>query len=163
MSDAMAILEGFNQEWGETQASNDWLPPDGEYVVQVPKPKSGAKKDEKTGTTFPWWSLDGKILQGAGNIGKSFNIGVFSFKQMWKVKGFCQTITGQEIKLATEGGQVLQACENAVFKVRVDNDQQYDKVKVVQVIQADWIQPVAAPTQPVASVTGLPGLTAPPA
>jgi hypothetical protein len=126
MSDASfeQILAAQNKEFDAAEVFSTWMPPDGEYVVQVKKVSSGTKKDEASGTFAPWWKMLGVILVEAGDPklkGAEFTLAFFMPKTYGMMKGAACILANKPIMSSLkEASDIILASTGAVLKVKVE-------------------------------------------
>ncbi len=112
-------LQLHNQEFKEAEVFDNWMPPDGEYMVSLVKLTTGTAK--KDGTDIMWWNLRGRIEDVADEQlhGSEFTVGYYSSKVFGILKGAAKTLAGRDIDDLAEANAVLEASLGGVVRVEV--------------------------------------------
>ena len=158
MSDANfeSILAQQNKEFAEAEVFSTWMPPDGEYVVQVKNATSGSTPSDSG--PMPWWKMIGTILAETDPKlkGAEFTIGYFSRKAFGIMKGAAQVIGGKQVIASLkEASDIILGAKGMVLKVKVETRDtkrgKFTGCNILQVIPTDGTQveaaPAATPTQ----------------
>lgn len=118
------LLAEQNKQFADAEVFSSWMPPDGEYIVQVISTGNGVTTDKETSVNHPWWKITGKILVEASNpklVGATFTVGYYSDKAYGLMKGAACVIAGQQvINGLKEASEVILASKGKVLKVKVE-------------------------------------------
>jgi hypothetical protein len=138
------ILAAQNSEFAQAEVYSTWMPPDGEYVVQVKKVTKGSSTEDAG--PMPWWKMTGKILveQDPKLKGAEFTIGFFNRKKYGMMKGAAQVISGKQVMdNLKEASDVILASEGKVLKVKVETRDtkrgKFTGCDIIQVIQTEGL------------------------
>ena len=114
------LLAAHNQDFAEAVVFDNWMPPDGEYVVSLVKLATGSSS--KDGVDLVWWKLTGRIedVQDEQLNGKEFSAGYFTSKAFGILKGAVKTLNGEIIHDLGEAHLVLEAAIGKVVRVKID-------------------------------------------
>lgn len=114
------LLAVHNQEFAEAVVFDNWMPPDGEYVVSLVKLATGSSN--KNDTDLVWWKLTGRIedVQDEQLNGREFSAGYFTSKAFGILKGAVKTLNGDIIHDLGEAHLVLEAAIGKVVRVKID-------------------------------------------
>ena len=114
------LLAQHNQDFKEAEVYNNWMPPDGDYIVSLVKLDKGSSA--KDGVSLAWWRLTGRIedVQDEKLNGKEFPVGYYTSKAYGILKGVARTLSNNPIldDLA-EAHAVLEAAIGGVVRVKV--------------------------------------------
>ena len=113
------LLAQHNQEFKDAEVFNDWMPPDGEYIVSLVKLTSGASS--KDGKDLIWWNLKGRIedVQDEKLNGEEFTVGYYTSKVFGILKGAIKVLAGREISDLAEAHTILEASIGLVIRAKV--------------------------------------------
>ncbi len=114
------LLAAHNQDFAEAVVFDNWMPPDGEYVVSLVKLATGSSS--KDSVDLVWWKLTGRIedVQDEQLNGKEFSAGYFTSKAFGILKGAVKTLAGDIIHDLGEAHLVLEAAIGKVVRVKID-------------------------------------------
>lgn len=114
------LLAEHNQNFAEAEVFDNWMPPDGEYVVSLVKLATGSTKKE--GGDFVWWRLTGRIedVQDEKLNGREFSAGYFTSKAFGILKGAVKTLAGKLVHDLGEAHLILEAAIGKVVRVKID-------------------------------------------
>ena len=114
------LLAQHNQDFKEAEVYNNWMPPDGDYIVSLVKLDKGSST--KDGVSLAWWRLTGRIedVQDEKLNGKEFPVGYYTSKAYGILKGVARTLSDDPLldDLAEAHG-VLEAAIGGVVRVKV--------------------------------------------
>lgn len=154
MSDANfeRVLEEHNQAYVESEAFNDWMPPDGEYVVLITKPSSGLGKDKETEMDLPWWKIMAQIQEENNQEldGKEFRVAFYSARNYGMMKTAAGILSGSPVGSLKEASRVILSSAGIVLKVKVSTTpKKYKNCNILKVLVAntDGAGDVAAEVQ----------------
>jgi len=113
------MLAEHNQEFKEAEIFNDWMPPDGDYIVSLIKLNHGTSTKNNAGLV--WWNLRGRIedVQDEKLNGEEFTVGYYTSKAFGIMKGAVKVLAGKEISDLAEAHTILEASLGKVATVRV--------------------------------------------
>ena len=137
------LLADHNQEFQEAEVFNNWMPPDGEYIVSLVKLTTGTSK--KDGADLMWWNLKGRIedVQDENLNGQEFTVGYFTSKVFGILKGAVRVLAGQDVNDLAEANTVLEASIGSVIRAEVrtsrsqKNGQDYTNCYIKEVLVAE--------------------------
>lgn len=114
------LLANHNQEFKEAEVFDNWMPPDGEYIVSLVKLTTGSLT--KDGKDLIWWRLTGRIedVQDEQINGKEFSVGYYTSKAFGILKGAVKVLAGDIIHDLAEAHIVLKTSIGKVIRVKVD-------------------------------------------
>ncbi len=114
------LLAAHNQDFAEAVVFDNWMPPDGEYVVSLIKLATGSSS--KDGVDLVWWKLTGRIedVQDEQLNGKEFSAGYFTSKAFGILKGAVKTLNGDITHDLGEAHLALEAAIGKVVRVKID-------------------------------------------
>ena len=114
------LLATHNQDFAEAVVFDNWMPPDGEYVVSLVKLATGSTS--RDGVDLVWWKLTGRIedVQDGQLNGREFSAGYFTSKAFGILKGAVKTLNGDIIHDLGEAHLVLEAAIGKVVRVKID-------------------------------------------
>ena len=113
------MLAQHNQEFKEAEVYDNWMPPDGEYIVSLTKLAEGTST--KDGKDLLWWRLTGRIedVQDEKLNGKEFSVGYYTSKAFGILKGAVKTLAGDLINDLGEAHAILEASLGTIIKAKV--------------------------------------------
>lgn len=113
------LLAQHNQDFKDAEVFNNWMPPDGEYIVSLTKLDKGSST--KDGKTTLWWKLTGRIedVQDEKLNGEEFQVGYYSSKAFGVMKGAVKTLAGQLVDDLDSAHQVLESSLGKIIKAKV--------------------------------------------
>lgn len=114
------LLAVHNQEFKESEVFNNWMPPDGEYIVSLIKLDTGTFAQD--GVSLPWWRLTGRIedVQDAALQGKEFSVGFYTSKAFGILKGAVQALSGEQIDGLAEAHIILAESVGKVIRAKIE-------------------------------------------
>lgn len=114
------LLAVHNADFAEAVVFDNWMPPDGEYIVSLTKLTAGSTS--KNSVDLLWWRLTGRIedVQDEQLNGKEFSAGYFTSKAFGILKGAVKTLVGQIIHDLGEAHVILEASIGKVVRVKID-------------------------------------------
>lgn len=134
------MLAQHNQEFKEAEVFNNWMPPDGEYVVSLVKLDQGTST--KDGKDTIWWKLIGRIedVQDEKLNGQEFSVGFYTSKAFGILKGAVKTLAGDLINDLEEAHKVLEGSIGKIIRAKVStktakNGNDYTNCFIQEVIE----------------------------
>lgn len=114
------LLAQHNQEFKDAEVFNNWMPPDGEYIVSLTKLAHDTLS--KDGKDLIWWRLTGVIedVADAELHGKEFSVGYYTSKAYGILKGAVKTLAGKVIQDLAEAHIVLESSLGKIVRVKVE-------------------------------------------
>lgn len=114
------LLATHNQDFADAEIFDNWMPPDGEYVVSLLKLSSDSSI--KDGVDFMWWRLTGRIEDVQDELlnGKEFSAGYFTSKAYGILKRAVKILNGEIIQNLTEAHLALEAAIGTVIRVKIE-------------------------------------------
>jgi hypothetical protein len=103
----------------DAEEFNDWMPPDGEYLVTIVKSSKGIST-KLADNPVPWWKLTGRIEAGEDVtevLGREFSVGFYSAANPGILKS---TLNGGDaVPSLADAGALVEAAEGALLRVEV--------------------------------------------
>ena len=114
------MLAQHNQEFKEAEVFDNWMPPDGDYIVSLVKLSHGSST--KDGKDLVWWRLTGRIedVQDEKLNGKEFSVGYYTSKAFGILKGAVKTLAGDLINDLGEAHAILEASLGQIIRAKVE-------------------------------------------
>ena len=114
------MLAKHNQDFKESEVFDNWMPPDGEYIVSLVKLDTGTSS--KDGKDVVWWRLRGRIedVQDEKLNGKEFSVGYYTNKAFGILKGAVKTLAGDLINDLGEAHAILEASLGTIIRAKVE-------------------------------------------
>lgn len=114
----MALLNQTAEEYRTSTASNDWMPPDGDYTVVISNYTNGMKTGD---STFAWFKLEGRIdaPQNPEVHDKVFALGFATTKYPGLLKTLVNAVAGVPVDNIADVHPTLQAAVGKIANVNV--------------------------------------------
>jgi len=114
------MLAEHNQAFKDSEVYNNWMPPDGEYIVTLIKFDSGQKVKE--GVKTAWYKLTGRIedVQDEKLNGQEFLVNFYRSSAYGILKGDARVLSGNPLlDDLKEAYEALEASVGLVVRVKI--------------------------------------------
>jgi len=135
------LLAEYNQAYADSEMFNNWMPPDGEYIVSVSKTANGIMTDSSE-KSIPWWRITGMIQEPANPDldGKEFPVGFYTGRAFGILKSAASVLSGKIIDTLKDASDVVLGSAGMLLKVRVET--KYSKKHKQNFSNCSILQPI---------------------